>query len=328
MNKWDETFVHMEDDFAAEDFFKNTKPVLYFDKDKDNTFADGLLGYVNSDFLNDVELRQQFRTSTDYMGAYSFLRSLGFSSNDSHTILAPQTSADRERNPGTALVGSTPGGAANAWDNWAVQMRRPSQIRLFGHAMEWSGFLNYTKALPPYQLDLSPSNKFSYYFTNSNGGRVYISAFNEEGFQITAGGLLDLATGESISPEGLGNDDNSTDVDIFNNVTINGKLIVNDIESDQVSLVKIKPGNDDEPSEGRGMSWMAPGRAIAGVSEADGAAFDEQNEAGLIKGINNWVLKALADRTSPRLPGLNFGRPPMACWVVPPHGSRSTSTRT
>ena len=286
VTKWDETFVHMEDDFAAEDFFKNTKPVLYFDKDKDNTFADGLLGYVNSDFINDVELRQQFRTSTDYMGAYSFLRSLGFNSNDSHTILAPQPAADRERNPGTALVGSTPGGAANAWDNWAVQMRRPSQIRLFGHAMEWSGFLNYTKALPPYQLDLSPSNKFSYYFTNSNGGRVYISAFNEEGFQITAGGLLDLATGESISPEGLGSDDNSTDVDIFNNVTVNGKLIANDIESDQVALVKIKPGNDDEPSEGRGMSWMAPGRAIAGVSEADGATFDQQNEAGLIKGIN------------------------------------------
>ena len=84
--------------------------------------------------------------------------------------MLPKAPADRERNPGSALSGiGNPSGAANAWDNWPLVMRRPSQIRLFGHAMEWAGYLNYSKALPQYQRDLTPSNKFSF----------YISAFNE-----------------------------------------------------------------------------------------------------------------------------------------------------
>ena len=75
---------------------------------------------------------------------------------------------------------------------------------------------------------LSPSNKFSYYFTNALGGRVYISAFNEEGFQVTAAGLLDLATGETVSPEGLGSDETESNVTIFNgDVTVNGLLTAN-----------------------------------------------------------------------------------------------------
>ena len=291
--KWDEVFVHMESDYAAEDFFKNTKPVLIFDKDKDTTWTDGLLGYTNADFQNDAELAMQFRTATDYIGAFSFLKSLGFSTNYSHDILQPQPPADRERNPGTQLVPTTPVGCANNWDNWPVEMRRPSQIRLFGHAMEWSGYLNYTKALPQYQRDLSPSNKFSYYFTNAYGGRVYISAFNEEGFQVTAAGLLDLATGESISPEGLGSDEAESDVTIFNGaVTVNRLLTANTIESRQQSLVKIRVDdedgpNDEQPSEGRGMCWIAPALAISGVSATDAPAFDEQNEKGLIQGLSN-----------------------------------------
>ena len=291
--KWDEVYVHMDETFPAEDFFKNTKPVLYFDKDKDNTWTDGLLGYTNDDFKDDAELAMQFRTGTDYLGLFSLLKSLGFSTNKAHNILLPQPVADRERNPGTELVDQVPSGCANAWDNWPVEMRRPSQIRLFGHAMEWSGALNYTKALPKYQRDLSASNKFSYYFTNALGGRVYISAFNEEGFQVTAAGLLDLATGETLSPEGLGSDETESDVTIFNgDVTVNGLLTANRIDSRQQSLVKILndpedgPNAENQPSEGRGMCWIAPGRAISGVSEPDAAAFDLRNQNGQIPGLN------------------------------------------
>ena len=155
-NKWDENYVHMPEDFAAEDYFKNAQPVLIFDKDKDNTLADGLLGYTNTDFTNDSQLRMQLRTATDYLGLYSFLRSLGFNNTDAHTILLPKPEADRERNPNSALDGiGNPSGAANSWDNWVFQMRRPSNIRLFGQAFEWAGQLNYTKALPQYQRDLS-----------------------------------------------------------------------------------------------------------------------------------------------------------------------------
>ncbi len=46
--------------------------------------------------------------------------------------------------------------------------------------------LNYSKAFPAVQQQLTPLNKFSYYFTNKLGGRVYPSGFNEEGYIVTA----------------------------------------------------------------------------------------------------------------------------------------------
>ena len=288
-NYWDEVFVHMDETYAAEDFFKNSKPVLIFDRDKDNNVESDLLGYTNAQLGTDAQLTRQLRTSTDYLGVYSFLRSLGFNDADSHTILLPKGLADRERNPGSALDGiANPSGAANAWDNWPLVMRRPSQIRLFGHAMEWAGYLNYSKALPQYQRDLTPSNKFSFYFTNELGGRVYISAFNEEGFQITAAGLTDLATGEVLSPEGLGGEGADAAVTIFNgDVIVNGELRANTIDSNQKALVKIKDNNSDEVSQGRGMAWIAPAEAIPDVSVADAAEFNTKNQEGTFAGPTN-----------------------------------------
>ena len=288
--KWDESLVHMESNFAAEDFFKNTRPVIIFDKDKDNTGQDPLLGYTESDWSNDPELARQHRTAVDYLGVYSLLRSLGFSASQSNEILYPAAPADREKDPNTQIISGTPNGAANNWDNWAVEFRRPSQIRLFGHAMEWPGTLNYTKALPQYQLDLSPSNKFSYYFTNAYGGRVYLSAFNEEGYQITAGGLLDLTTGESISPEGLGSDTASGDTTVFpGDVVVSGELTADLIQSDQQSrvLLSLPEGADRPPSDGRGMCWIAPAEVIPGVSDFEATDFNDQNENGTIQGALN-----------------------------------------
>ena len=294
--KWDECFVHMDSGFASEDFFKNVRPIITFDKDKEKEVDSPFLGYTDNDWSNDAELYRQLRTSTDYMGLYSFLRSIGFNNADTHTLLLPKSPADRERDPISALDGiGNPSGVANRWDNWPVGARRPSQIRLFGHAMEWAGYLNYTKALPQYQRDLSASNKFSYYFTNSGGGRVYISAFNEEGFQVTAGGIIDLLTGETLSPEGLGGAGAPNDVTIFNGtVVVNGILEANRIESTQTALVALgraggvvsgvqNKDNPDIPSNGRGMAWIAPAQAITGVSDL---AWDYKNEEGLLVGGN------------------------------------------
>ena len=289
-DKWDENYVHMPEDFAAEDFFKNAQPVLIFDKDKDNTLANGLLGYTNADFANDGQLRMQLRTATDYLGLYSFLRSLGFSNTEAHTILLPKSEADRERNPNSALDGiGNPSGAANSWDNWVFQMRRPSNIRLFGQAFEWAGQLNYTKALPQYQRDLSASNKFTYFFTNNLGGRVYVSGFNEEGFQVTAAGLTDLQTGETLSPDGLGSEGRDPNApEVFNkDVVINGQLTVNRIDSTQKSLVKDRADNASKPSEGRGMSWIAPMETIADIGPTEALSLDATNEAGSETGPSN-----------------------------------------
>ena len=288
-SKWDECLVHMHEEYAAEDYFKNVQPIIYFDKDQDETNSDPLLGYGVNALSNDDELQRQVRTATDYLGLFSFFRSLGFGKVDAHNILAPKPDADRIINPNSAFDGiSQPGGAANSWDNWEIQFRRPSNIRLFGHAFEWAGQLNYTKALPQYQRDLSASNKFSYFFTNSMGGRCYVSGFNEEGFGVSAAGLTDLQTGETLSPEGIGADRDPNQPVTFNgDVLIQGTLTVNEIDSNQVSLVKNHRDNGNEPSAGRGMSWIAPMQNIVDVNTEQALPLNDTNEAGEFNGAFN-----------------------------------------
>ena len=279
-SKWDECFVHMDENYGAEDYFKNVQPVIIFDKDTDDTNEDPLLGYSNKALSTDDELKRQVRTATDYLGLFSFLQSLGFNKADTHNILAPKPEADRVLNPINAFDGiAKPNAAANAWDNWEIEFRRPSNIRLFGQAFEWTGQLNYTKALPQYQRDLSASNKFTYFFTNNIGGRVYVSGFNEEGFGVSAAGLTDLQTGETLSPDSIGSDDRDPNAPVtFNgDVLIQGTLNANNINSSQTSLVKGFGNNDTAPSSGRGMSWIAPMENIITV-DTEKFALNTRNE--------------------------------------------------
>jgi hypothetical protein len=101
---------------------------------------------------------------------------------------------------------------------------------LFGHAYEWTGYLNYSKALPKYQKELGALNRFTYYFTNSNGGRCYVSGFNEEGYIVFPNGLRDLTTGDDILVGNIGEEQPSADVTppivSFENVVITGDLTV------------------------------------------------------------------------------------------------------
>ena len=94
-----------------------------------------------------------------------------------------------------------------------VNFHRPSNVRMFNHAWEWAGYLNYTKALPEYQRQISPVNKWTYYFTNKNGGKCYVSGFNEEGYQVTVKGLVDLATGDEIAAINLGTPEQDINID-------------------------------------------------------------------------------------------------------------------
>ena len=236
VNKWTEAYVHMEEAYNAEDYYKNNQPAIIFDNDTDGTVASTTLGYnFATVWSTDARVVAQYRSATDYRGMYSFLVSLGFSGNDANTILLPKPSASRDRNPSSALDGiANPSGAANAWANWAIDFRRPSNIRLFGHAYEWSGYLNYSKALPLYQRDLTAANKFTYYFTNQDAGRVYGSGFNEEGFLVTPTGVQDLTTGEEASFDQLGGTQATDEIEFptfydslsVNTHTVNTELIL------------------------------------------------------------------------------------------------------
>ena len=205
-SKWEEAYVHMEDTYRPEDFWKNTQPQVILDGDTDGSDATTTCGYnLTTVWSTNTAVQAQYRSASDYRGVHALLVGLGFSTANAHTILLPRASSSRERSVASQLdsLGS-PAGAATSWGNWPIEFRRPSNIRLFGHAWEWAGYLNYTKALPEYQLELGPVNKFTYYFTNSNGGRVYGSGFNEEGYLVTPQGLQDLATGNEIAFENIG----------------------------------------------------------------------------------------------------------------------------
>ncbi len=237
VSKWAESFVHMEEAYNAEDYFKNTQPTIVFDNDTAGTVDSTTLGYnFSTVWSTDARVRAQYRSATDYKGVHSFLTSIGFSAADAHTILLPKTAANRDRNPSSALDSiANPSGAANAWANWSIEFRRPSNIRLFGHAYEWAGYLNYSKSLPEYQRDLGTTNKFTYYFTNQDAGRVYGSGFNEEGFLVTPQGIQDLSTGESASFDSLGSEQPTDEIEFptfydalsVNNLTVNTELAVN-----------------------------------------------------------------------------------------------------
>ena len=295
VSKWDECFVHMPEDYAGEDYFKNSKALIVFDKDQDTTGGNQYLGYNPQNcFSNDDQVSAQHRTTTDYLGLYSFLRSLGFGAGEAHQILLPQPSASRDINPSAAYNGiGNPNGAANSWDNWALELRRPSNMRLFGHAFEWAGQLNYTKALPQYQRDLSASNKFTYFFTNSLGGRVYVSGFNEEGFGVSAAGLTDLQTGETLDPGSIGGDRDPNAVTVFGDVRINGSLEADTIISNQESLVRwlhdpqfppnrlLNGGSTADPqgTKGKGFAWLASVQHITGLdNQLQYESIDRDNE--------------------------------------------------
>ncbi len=235
-DKWIESYVHMASDFNAEDYFKNAQPAILFDNDTSGDADNTTCGYdLATVWTTDPEIQAQYRSATDYRGLYSFLRSLGFSEADTHTLLLPKTAALRDRDNSTPLDGiSSPSGAANRWATWSIEFRAPSAIRLFGHAYEFAGRANYSKALPRYQQNLTAANKFTYYMTSSVG-RVYGSGFNEEGFLVTPAGIQDLTTGQEVGVDSIGAEKSVDDVQFptfyeslsINELTVNTRTVLN-----------------------------------------------------------------------------------------------------
>ena len=228
---WQEMFVHTNTNYQPEDYFKNKQPLIIFDNDTDNNEASTELGYdlnnanaQNSSWYDTAEIRDQLRTGTDYRGVHRFLMSLGFTADNAHRILIPSPAASRDYDPSSGAVngsGNPSGGVASGWAKWPLNFRRPSNIRLFGHAYEWAGYLNYSKALPKYQGELSHANKFTYYGTNEDGGKVYFSGFNEEGFAVSPRGVEDTQTGDILGLEEIGAVDREIEIpNTFQQLTV------------------------------------------------------------------------------------------------------------
>ena len=234
LTNFEENFVHMEETYDAEDYWKNVQPVLLFDNDQDQAEASTALSYIldagtannvwtgtaniagNANQVNAALIQGQYRWATDYLGLHQWMVNSTEYGNDAavHALLAPQTTAVR------MLAGEAE----------EIAFRRPSNIRLYSHAFEWAGFSNYTKAIPQYQGEMTGSNKFTFYATDQGGGRVYFTGFNEEGFGVSNRGVENLQTGEIVPPEAIDAPDRDIEFPTFfdnlevNNLTVNQSL--------------------------------------------------------------------------------------------------------
>ena len=207
---WDESYVHMEESYAPGGYFTNAQPILLFNKDSDESEDTTTCGSTITD------VTAQIISAVDYQGVYQLLLNEGYSTSAASTALELQNTDSRNLDVSS--------------QNWLIEYRRPSNVRLFSHAYEWAGYLNYSKALPQYQKQLSPNNQFTYYFTNQNGGKVYASGFNQEGLQVSPRGLEDITTGQVLSLEDIGNPDRTIDFpDTFLNLSVD-QLSVNNIQ--------------------------------------------------------------------------------------------------
>ena len=168
----------------------NAKPVIIFDKDLDATGEDRYLGYDPSTvFLNESRCgRSCALAPTTWVLIASCSR-----------LVLPTASATRFWRPRPLTIASTIPSHLRRTVIPAVAPTRGATAGFnpAGHPMpvvspgiEWAGYLSYTKALPQYQRD-RVYNKFTYFFTNQLGGRVYVSGFNEEGLEVTNAGLTD-----------------------------------------------------------------------------------------------------------------------------------------
>ena len=194
-DQWDESYVHMnEGNYCPEGFFINAQPILIFNADLDQAEDSTTLGNT----VNTGITQAQLLSGVDYIATEQFLENLGLGAATVQTMLLPQAAATRNLDV--------------SGNNYVVEFRRPTTIRLFGHAFEWSGYTNYSKALPQYQGELSQSNQFTYYFTNEDGGKVYGSGFNQDGLLVTPRGLQDVTTGEQLNLEDIGNPDRSIEI--------------------------------------------------------------------------------------------------------------------
>ena len=295
---WNEIYVHMASDFNPEDRIDSEGQIVTIDTDTDTNPNSTTLGINWTTIWTAAgDVRDKYRSSSDYQGVYEFFRALGFSDAAAHDALVPQTAGNRTLDPSSSADFPTApsGGAATGLGNWAVEFRRPSMLRLFAHAWEWAGYLNYSKAFPAAQKDLSPQNKFTYYFTNELGGRVVPQGSNEDGFNVSPRGLEDVETGATLSVEGIG----ASSVDDFQTTTFQNLTITDTLTVDSLNVtgtIQGLPDVNNASTTTTGPVQLAGAATLRGTATPSGT--DAEIDAAInadaaplvvtLKGLNYW----------------------------------------
>ena len=315
---WGEAYVHMPENYSPEDIDATAEMVLVFDTDTSYDSDSVTLGinwntvWTASDTFSKL-IQTRYRASTDYKGLEAFLRAMGIKAAALNGALKPRVEDDRDLDPDTTDLPVPSGGAADGRGYWALEFRRPSMLRCFAHAFEWPGMLNYSKAIPSAQKQLSPQNKFTYYWTNVKGGRVVPQGSNEEGYNVSPKGLEDVETGQTLSVEAIGNStiDESVQTDFEN---IRTKTITIDDELDFGGLV-LTTGNPSvttaDPGLAGGLAKTADLKltqydTLQPVAKSDKDIDNSADKLITLPALNYWMKEQSILTASPDTPTLFY----------------------
>ena len=192
-------------------------PKIVLDKDFSPLPDSKTSGVDNTLGINlqiDIDNINQQTTTVDYIAVSKLLEKIGYNPFNigptsttpsfKSTILAPALSRELSYwNPKTSNL--TPKGLITKAENWPIEFNRPSLIRGFGHAYEWVGYSNYSKALPVNQKTaLTDQAKIDFLAVSLGGGRTYATGFTEEGLLVQGDTVRDLGTNRDLSIETAG----------------------------------------------------------------------------------------------------------------------------
>jgi len=299
---WDEVYVHMPEAYnpAERDF--NEAPQITYNTDTDPNDATTACGINWSTiFTNAGAVRDQYRSGSDVLGLYAFLRALGFTDALAWAALTPRAAASRRLDPSSAIDFPTApsGGAASGRARWAVELRRPTTITLSNFTFDiGTGRGNYSTGLPAAQKTLSPSNQFSLYFTTGGGGRVVVRGCNEDGQEVTNYGLSEAETGDVTLAGDIGGGETDSVTSSFNNISINGLVGSGVWDLSGVSTLLL-PSVSSGSTTALGPVKLANAAALRStnaISGADDAALNTNinatPEVVTLKGLNYWARNA------------------------------------
>ena len=129
-----------------------------------------------------------------------FLEIMGYNEPTRALVLQPQSDGNRLFDP--VNLPSPSNGAALLSNNWTVEFNRPSLIRASGHTWEWTGYFNYSKAIPNRQNSiLSRGNRETSLTVERFGGRTYANGLTEEGEVFQNGKIIPRVSGLESSPD-------------------------------------------------------------------------------------------------------------------------------
>ena len=132
---------------------------------------------------------------------YRFFQLMGYSPSSVQTYLEPKYSGERLL-LNSNLPLSPIGGYANLTTSWPIEFNNPSTIISNTHTWQYSGYLDYSRGLPKYQVnEVSKKLSYDYLSTAFWGGRLTVSGVNELGQLVCLGPVREALTAKFLSVE-------------------------------------------------------------------------------------------------------------------------------